>query len=272
MVARLFLLICFVVLLLPIWFMLTGSLQDSFGIFAMPPRIVPRTATIENYGRLLGAEGVLRWTLNTIFVACSTILLSIFISCTVGYAFAFYDFRFKKALWLALLAGILVPRISLIVPLFVVINRMGLAGTLTAVVLATALQPVGLYLARAYFSTVPRSILESGRIDGANEFQVLARIVAPSSRPIITALALFAGIAALQDYIWQMLVLQKPRRHTLLVGLMRTVMLRGGSSETNLNPIGQALAAGVILLLPLVLIFAVANKYFTSALGGIENA
>ena len=266
------LIILFILLLAPVYWMFTGSLQDSYGVFLMPPRIFPRSPTLENYGRLLGESAVPRWVLNTAMTVGLSVILSVGLSVSAGYAFAFYQFPVKRLVWMFLLAGIMVPRISVVVPLFVVINQLQLSGTLAAVILATGLSPVGMFLARTYFESVPKSVLESARIDGANEAEILARIVVPISRPIVTALALFASIASLQDYMWQMLILQRPNVQTLLVGLTRAIMTRGGTgSGTNLNPIGQALAAGVILLLPLIVIFAVANKYFTTVLGGAEK-
>jgi ABC-type glycerol-3-phosphate transport system permease component len=124
-----------------------------------------------------------------------------------------------------------------------------------------------LYLARTYFETIPQSLLESARIDGATEFQVLGKIVFPISIPIITALSIFASVGALQDYIWQALVLQDPNKQTLLVGLMRYSMERGGG-DLALNPIGRGLAVGTVLLLPLLVIFLLANRYFVSSIGG----
>lgn len=267
---RVILLLIFVILSAPIWFMFTGSLTDSYGIFVMPPKLFPANPTLTNYGRLLSSPMILRWTANTVIVLVGTVGISVLVSCMAGYAFATYRFPFKKVLWLLLLAGVMIPRISLIVPLFVVIKRLHLSGTLAGVILATSLSPVGLYLARTYFESVPRSLMEAARIEGASETRILFSVVMPAARPIVAALSLFAAIASMQDFMWQMLVLQKPANHTLLVGLTREVMKRGGDSAINLNPIGQGLAAATILLLPMVLIFAFANKYFTQAIGGIE--
>ena len=260
--------IIMLLLLTPMYFMLTGSLQDINGVFIMPPRLIPKSADLENYTELIKASRFARWSANTLIVVSVTVAASVAVSSMAGFSFAFYRFKGQKALYLLLLAGIMVPRISVIVPLFVVMNRIGLNGTLLGVILPTVLSPIGLYLATEYFKTVPMAMLDSARIDGASDWQVLFRVVVPISRPIITALALFASIAALQDYVWQMLVLQRSDVHTLLVGLIRTVMLRGGDSAMNVNPIGKALAAGTMLLLPLLAIFVVANRYFTTAVGG----
>jgi ABC-type glycerol-3-phosphate transport system permease component len=126
--------------------------------------------------------------------------------------------------------------------------------------------PVGIFLARTYFETVPRSMLESARLDGASEIQVLAHIVAPISRPIVTALALFVAMQTLGDYLWQMLQLQRPDSMTMLVGVTRAGMKRGG--DIGVVPLGRQMAGAVILLAPVVAVFAGASRYFTSAVGG----
>ena len=270
MTSRIVLVLMAAVFLLPVWWMFTGSLQDSYGVMLMPPRLVPRHPTLENFRRLLDQPLVLRWLANTVVVVTLTVLMSVAVSTSAGYAFAYYEFPGKRVLWMVLLAQIMIPRIAMIIPRFVVIDRIGISGTLAAVILPTVFSPFGAYLARAYYGTVPRSTLEAARLDGANELQVLARVVVPISRPIVTALALFAAIGAMSDYLWQMLVLQREASHTLLIGLMRAVMKRGGNSIANLNPIGLALSASVLLLVPLLLIFVAANRYFTTALGGVE--
>jgi ABC-type glycerol-3-phosphate transport system permease component len=166
----------------------------------------------------------------------------------------------------------MIPRISLIIPTFVIIKKIQLSGTLLATILPIIYYPVGLYLSRLYFETIPISLLESARLDGANEIQILSKIVLPLSKPIITCLALFSSINVLQDYIWQMLVLQKENNYTLLVGMMRLAMNRQGGTEANINPLSKAMASGVILLFPLLVIFLIANKYFTKSLAGYDGA
>jgi len=246
--------------------MATGSLQDSRGFIVMPPRIFPLSPNLDNYAYLL-KDDIGIWLKNTLIVTISTVLLSVFISATTGYSFAIFDFKFKKIIFTLFLIPMMIPRISLIIPLFVIVKNLKIPGTLMAVVLPNVFSPLGIYLARNYFQSIPKSILESARIDGASELKILKSIVIPVSKPIISALSLFSAIGALQDYIWQMLVLQKPFNQTLLVGLMKKTMARG-TTEFNINPVGRSFAAGIILLLPLLIIFIIANKYFTESLGG----
>lgn len=267
--SKVLVLICAVVLLLPIWFMAVGSVQDINGVMRMPPRFWPWQPTLDNYEFLTSAP-LLLWARNTLWLVVLTVGVSVSVSCMAGYAFAFFDFRFKKILWMALLLGIMVPRVSLIIPLFVVLKRLGLSGTLFGVMIAGALSPMAVYLARVFFETVPKSISDAARIDGAGDFTILARIMVPISKPIITCLALFAAMGAQVNYVWQNLQLQRPEVLTLLVGLMRKTndRMHGNVAELMINPIGRKLAMAMLLMAPMLLIYFGASKYFTQSLGG----
>jgi ABC-type glycerol-3-phosphate transport system permease component len=127
---------------------------------------------------------------------------------------------------------------------------------------------MGMCLSRNYFESIPKSIIESARIDGANEWQILKMIIIPVSKPIISVLGLFAGVSVLQDYVWQMLVLSDVEKQTLIVGLIRQSMNRTGDIGLLVNPIGMSFAAGVILLFPLVVLFLIGNRYFIEGLQG----
>lgn len=256
----------FVLLLLPVWFLFVGSLQDIHGVFTMPPRLVPIDATLSNYRWVAGIEGVARWAVNTLVVVALTVAGAVAVTTMTGYVFAFYDWRGKAAIWVLLLSGIMVPRMSLIVPLFVVARRLGISGTLFAAALPLMYAPMSMYIARMYFESVPDAVLEAARIDGATELRILRSIVAPMSRPIVAAVALFAGMGALGDYLWQMLQLQRHEMRTLLIGLIRESMQRGGG-EMAVNPIGKSFAVGAVLLVPMLAVFLTTSRYFVSAIG-----
>lgn len=267
MIKKSILILIFIIMLFPMYFMIIGSFQNIQGIMKMPPALIPNNPTFDNY-LILFKSPVLLWLKNTIFVTALTVILTIILCSSAGYSFAYYDFKHKNILWGILLLGIMIPRISLIIPQFVIIKKLGLSGTLLATVLPIVYYPVGLYLARIYFETIPKSLLESARLDGANEVQILIKIIMPMSKPIITCLALFAAIGVLQDYIWQMLILQKEENQTILIGMMKLALVRQGGTDANINPISKALAVGTILLFPLVIMFLVSNKFFTQSLGG----
>ena len=264
---KIILIITMVLLLLPVYLMIIGGFQDVRGVMRMPPKLYPTNPTLENY-RILSGYPLARWILNSIIVVLATAIISVLVSASAGFVFSAYEFRLKKPLWMLYLIGIMIPRITLYIPHYIIIKYLGISGTLLAVILPVCFNPIGLYLARNYFNTVPKSLIESARIDGATELQILKHIIIPISKPIITALALFSAIGSLGDYVWQSLVLQAPERQTLLVGLMRTITNFAQTPEGRINPLGRSMAIGTILFIPLLIIFLTANKYFTTALGG----
>ena len=268
--SRTLLIVACVLALAPLWFLLTGSVQNVHGALVMPPRLFPRSATLDQYRWLTGAQWFGAWVGNTIVVALGSAVGSVAVSCAAGYAFATYRIPGKRVLWVALLAGALIPRISLIIPQFVVFSRIGLSGTLLAAILPQWYHPVGLVLARTFFAALPQSIIESARIDGATDVQVLARIIVPLSRPVVATVGVFVGTQALGDYLWQMLQLQRPAVMTMLVGLMREAARRGG--DVGLVPLSRQMAASVLLLIPMAIVFAVATRYFIGSIeGGVRE-
>lgn len=258
------------VALLPLWFLLSGSLAGAGRIMAMPPPLFPSSPSLDNFAWALAREGAARWALNTLLVASSTALLSTAVSLMAGAAFAFKAFPGKAALWSALLSALMVPRIALVIPLFAVSAKLRLNGTLAVAVLPLVFSPAGMFAARAFMETIPRSLVEAARMDGATEAQVLFHVVAPVSRPLVALLALLSGVAALQDWVWQALQLQDASRQTLLVGWLRAISVRS-TGDNNANPVGHAMAVGVLLLVPLLLLFVIANRHFIGALDGAEK-
>ena len=267
-VSKAILVLLAIIVLLPLWFLATGSLTDIKGVMVMPPNLLPARPSLDNYAYFL-TQPLGRWVMNTVILAVGSALASVLVSCATGYAFAFFEFPLKNALWALLLVGIMIPYLSMMIPRFVVLRKLGLLSTLWGLMLSGMLNPVGIYLARAYFLTVPKSILDSARIDGAREGQILMRIIMPISRPIVTCLALFAEIGAMGNYVWQLLVLQRSEKYTLLLGLLRWINAdQAGNLQFTLNPLGRKFAASMILIVPILLIFLATSRYFTSALGG----
>ncbi len=234
----------------------------------MPPNLFPKNPSFDSYVTVIHRASILRWVLNTLIVLASVTVGTIFVNVTAGYAFSFHKFKCQKILWSFLLLGIMIPRISLIIPLFVVINKIHLSGQLPAVILPCIFAPASMYLSKVYFDTVPRSLLESARIDGCSEWQVLKNIVLPVSLPIVTTIGLFSSVGSMQDWLWQALQLQMRENQTLLVGMTRSLWGSGLVQGMTKNYIGNSFATGVILILPVVILFAVASKKFVNGLGG----
>jgi len=268
---KVWLIVLMILVLLPMWFMAVYSFEDVHGILRMPPRIFPATPTLENY-RYIAKWPLSGWILTSIATVIATVFFSVVVYAMAGYAFTFKKIPFKGIIWAAFIAGMMVPRMSLMIPLYITIRQIGLSGTLAAVVLTSIYQPVNLYLTKNFMQQIPKSIIESASIDGATEWTILYRVIIPLALPVLTLVALFTAIFVLSDYVWQSLVFQFGDVKTLVVGIMKKLMERGGG-ELNINPLGRQMAAGMILIVPLLTIFLIANKYFITGIsvGGVKE-
>ena len=245
--------------LAPMVLMVSGSLTAN--VFQMPPRLIPRELTLDHYRQF---TGIGLWAMNTGIAILIGVTLSMAITCAAGYVFAFHTFPFKRVLWLLLLAGITVPRLALMIPKFSVLSKLGLIDTRAGFILSQLLLPQSVYLARTFFETIPPAIRDAAKIDGLGELSTLMRIVVPLSKPIIACVMVFASTQIVGDYLWQAVVLGSPEKYTLVVGLMRSIA-RGPQSGGNM---GQELASGVLMMIPILLVFFVASKYFVGGMTG----
>ena len=252
-------------LMYPLWSMFAGSFLLDSKILMMPPAFFPKRPVLANYQWIAQIPRLGPWFVNTLIVVTVSTILSVTVSILSGYAFSLY--KYPAIIWLVLLSPLMMPRISILIPLFVVIRKLHLSGTLWAVILPILFAPGSVYLARTYFETIPKSILESARIDGAGEATIIWHIVMPISAPIVAFLAVLAAIASYGDFIWQMLQLTRGHIQTLMVGLI-FMITQYAASWSNNDPIGHSFAAGIVLLIPFLAIFIAGNKYMISTLGG----
>jgi len=148
----------------------------------------------------------------------------------------------------------------MIIPRFVIVNKLGLSGTM-AVILMGIYWPMGMYLFRNYFSTVPTSFIENARLDGAKEWQIFWHIVLPICKPILGACMVFLGLGIMHDWVWQLLNLVDKLTQTFLVGLMMSTQ-----EMFIVKNHGYNLAVGTVLFIPPIIIFAFTSRYFVKGL------
>lgn len=262
-----------VLLLLPIYMMFAGSLMDIRGVLRMPPALWPREPSLGNYRLLFSNTPIGRWCINTLVISATLVVVSTVSSAMAGYAFATQD-KVKWLYWM-FLVSLMIPRQMLVIPMYVLMRLLGLSGTGMAAILPAFFFPVGIFLFRNYVETMPDGMMDSARIDGAGDLQMLAHIIVPLATPVVAVLGVSKFIEGLTDYLWQMLVLQDPMRQTVVVGLVTRIMARGSTATftANVNPIGIQMAAGVVLFLPLLAIFAVFQKSFIDGImnGGLRE-
>ena len=246
----------------PIIFVLSNSLRTGENIFTSGVFSLFTQFDYENY--VQAWSGVSQPLLNTIIVAALTIVIGVTAAALGAYAFSQLRFRGKGLLFMAYIGLLLVPWTLTLIPLFLTIQKLHLFNTWWALTLpyAASAQPLLVLIFRGFFDQIPRELLESARVDGCAERQVLLRIVAPLTRPVLLTGAILVTINVWGDYLWPTIVIQDPHRTTISAGVEQFV----GSFGLNVSSGGAVFAAYVIATMPMFVLVGFTMRYFVSGL------
>jgi multiple sugar transport system permease protein len=206
--------------LFPVYWIGSSSIRYQYEIVATPLRYLPQTITFQSYRTAFGDPAFLRALRNTVEVAGLTTLLAIATGATAAYAFARFEFPFKRPLFLAIFLLRMIPAFTLAIPLFVTMRALGLIDTITALVLThtTLVLPVCILIMRTFFEGLPVAFEEAAMVDGATRFQAMARVVLPLSTPALTVAAVLSIITSWNDYLFGLLFTLS-RARTLMVAI-----------------------------------------------------
>ncbi len=246
----------------PTIFVLSNSLKSGQAIFSSGVFSLFTQFDYHNY--LTAWSGVSRQLLNTIIVAAAAIAIGVSAAALGAYAFSQLRFRGKDLLFMAYVALLLIPWTLTLIPLFLTIEKLHFFNTWWALILpyAASAQPLLVLIFRGFFEQIPRELLESARVDGCAERQVLARIVVPLTRPVLMTGAILVMINVWGDYLWPTIVIQDPSRITISAGVQEFV----GSFGTNLSQGGATFAAFILATAPMFLLVGLTMRYFVSGL------
>ncbi len=246
----------------PIVFVVSNSLKTGVNIFTSGVFSLFTQFDYQNY--VTAWAGVRQPLLNTVIVAAASILIGVTAAALGAYAFSQLRFRGKGLLFTAYIALLLIPWTLTLIPLFLTFQKLGLFNTWWALILpyAASAQPLLVLIFRGFFDQIPRELLESARVDGCSERQVLIKIVTPLTRPVLLTGAILVTINVWGDYLWPSIVIQDPHRTTISAGVQQFV----GSFGLNVSSGGAVFAAFVIATLPMFVLVGFTMRYFVSGL------
>lgn len=247
---QVFMVVASLVWLLPILWMVVLSVSDNQLLQAKTQTLVPQGFTLGNIVHELRGSEIPRWFLNSVVVTGVTTVGTVITSAMAGYAFGRLRFRFKAPLFILTLAGLMVPREAMFIPLYLMFSEAGQLNTYQGIFLPRIALPLGVFIMTQFFQAVPRELEEAARIDGAGHLRIFTGIMLPLARPAMAALGIFAFVQSWNDYLWPLVVATNPQFFTLTVGLAQ----QQGSFDAA-NSLGSLMARGLIGSLPLVVVF-----------------
>jgi multiple sugar transport system permease protein len=240
----------------PLFWMLSTAFKSTNEMASRDLNLIPQNPTTEGFTSILGADQtpVLRWFFNSMLAATLHTILVLIVCSLAAYALARLDFPGKKLFTAVILATIFVPPISLLIPSYVIVERIGWLDTLTAVVVPGAAGAFGVFFLRQFFLSLPAELEEAALLDGANRWTIFRSIVIPLSGPPLATLALLSFLANWNDFLWPLYVLFSPERLTLQPGLSTLQ----SAYTTDYSTI---MAGGVIASIPVLILFAITQRF-----------
>lgn len=241
--------------LVPIIWMFSLSLTPNEILKTVTTSLIPIKPTLQNYINVFQVGLTPRWFLNSIVVTLITTVGTLVLCSMAGYAFARLEFKGKDVLFPFVLAGLMVPKEAMFIPLFLVFAEFKLHNTYAALILPRVAAPLGVFIMTQFLKAIPRDIEEAAELDGASRWTIFWRIMLPMSVPALTALGIFTFILTWNDYLWPLVSATEKEMFTITTGL---ASLQGNFAQA--TELGSLMARGVLASAPLLLLFLVFQR------------
>lgn len=251
----------------PFYWMLVMATNSTSDVFAFPPKLFFGGQLWTNIHHVLSNVDFFGSLLNTLLVAVSTTVLVLFLDSLAAFTFAKYRFPGRRALFVILLATMMIPSQLSTVPQFVVMAHLGWVGSLKALVVPAAANAFGIFWMRQYIEgAVHDDLLDAGRLDGCGFLRLYWHVALPVLRPGLAFLGIFTFVTAWNDYLWPLVVMADPKRETLQLALSQL--------NTLYNTDYSMVMAGTLMgTLPLIVLFILGARHFIAdlAAGALKN-
>ena len=206
-----------VVTLTPMLWMFSTSFMSLGEASVFPPRFVPEHATLEHYVKLFTELNIGRYVLNSAITAVLVTSISLLVNSMAGYAFAKLRFPGRDRFFRTLLAAMVVPAQVTMLPLFLMMKNLGFVNSYVGILIPGLASVFGIFLIRQFTMSIPDSLLEAARIDGASEVRIYRTLILPLLRPILVTLGLFTFISTWNDFLWPLIAVNRPEMFPLPV-------------------------------------------------------
>lgn len=245
-----------VVFLVPFIWMLSTSLKSLQEIYRVPSTIFPDHINFSNYAAAVTKMPFLRYTINTLVITLLCVVGQVISSSMVAYSVSKIKWKGSKIIFPIVVSTMMIPMQVTMIPLYLIFTKLDLVGTFVPLVLPAFFGGAYyIFLLRQFFRTIPDSLLEAAKIDGAKEGTIFFKIMLPLCKPALTSVAIFTFLATWSDFLGPLLYLTKEDQYTLSLGLQAFM-------QTHYVEWGPLMAASAIFTVPIIILFFFAQSYF----------
>ena len=243
----------------PFLWMISTSLQTLEETMSFPPTMIPDVPQWINFVDAMTSGPFLTYAKNSLIVTTSIIIIQLLVMIPAAYAFAKYNFAGKNILFGLVLISFMIPGQITFIPIYLMMADWGLIHTLLPQILPFMANAFGIFLLRQYFMQIPEEIIEAARLDNANEFKIMWKVMVPMSKPALATVALFSFVSHWNDYFWPLVMTDSNEVRPLTIGIS---MLRETEGISNWHII---MAGNVVLVIPILIVYLFCSKQIVKA-------
>jgi len=264
-VRNLLILIIIILFISPLILLILDAFKPYREIVSIPPTIIPKEFTLNNFIEIQKKIDIVRMTMNTFIVAISITISTLFLGTLAGYAFAKLQFKGKEKIFILIMSKLMIPPIVLVIPWFFMMVRMGLMDSLLAIILPNLSGAWTIFFMRQYISQLPNELFDSARIDGAGELTIFFRMVFPLIKPALATAIIINFLWGWNEFLWPLLVLTSKENFLLSIGVAFVKYSGGVMTEGTVN-YAMLAAFSLIYALPILLAYLLLAKQFVQSI------
>lgn len=258
---QIFAVIVGIVIISPIIYAFFISIMPSNQILSNPPKLIPRSVTLDHYKSAISATTLGRYMLNSLVLAGVSSIVRIITASMAAYAFAFYEFKGKNFIFAIVMGTVMIPGDVVLVTNYQSVSRLGLVNTYLGMMVVFLVSAMNIFIMRQNFLTFSKEIKEASEVDGCGNFRFFATILLPLNKPVITTVFISAFMGTWNTYLWPMMVTNQNELRTIQVGVTMLNFPEG-------TVYGPIMAASILALLPIAVIFVIFRRQIVGGLMG----
>ncbi|WP_066196234.1 MULTISPECIES: carbohydrate ABC transporter permease [Gracilibacillus] len=237
----------------PFIWMILSSFKQEIEVVSIPPTFFPETTIFSHYIELFESLNFGVYLVNTLIIVLFS-FLGLLLNTMAGYGFGKFDFKGKEIWFGIVLVTMMIPGQVTMIPTYLILNFMNLTNTMSGIILPGLIAAFNIFLIRQFMVTIPDGLIEAARLDGAGEFRIFFRLIIPLAKPIIAVQAILTFIASWNSFIWPLIIANDESLYTLSVGLS---LLK----DANTTSYALQMAGSSIMVIPILIVFAIFQKY-----------
>lgn len=255
-----------IMITIPFFWMVSTSFKSRGALTSIPIEWIPKEPTIESYVSIFMEFPFGKAILNSVFISVLYTLITLTSASMAAYAFAKLEFRGRNLIFKGYLAALMIPAQVTLIPLFLIMNAMNLVNTYTSVLVPSIFRVFAIFMLVQQMKTIPNDFIHSAKIDGANNFMILRKIMIPLSAPTLATLAIITFMDAWNDYLWPLVMLTSAEKQTIPLALSRL----NGQYKSDYTVL---MAGSLISMIPIIIIYIAAQSKMKDglSLGGIKG-